>query len=168
MIKLNFSLNKKRSYFLKLITFYLLFFSSITTVMAESPEKYIQMIELSTPFRKVAEEFIYLAQKSDKSALKELITVGVKKQSGDTVLEEFLSTKIIPFFKESKSIDKSFTTTYTTDSFGNKGFAFYMYLPPKAPNVSRSPFVIYVVKENGRFAIANVLVNSFVKNRHLP
>jgi hypothetical protein len=56
------------------------------------------------------------------------------------------------------------TVTNTTDAFGSTGFAFYMYMLPAAGD--RRPFVIYVVEENGRPVVGNILVDHLVEGRH--
>jgi hypothetical protein len=167
MLKSSFSLNKNYIYHLKLISFYLLFFSLITNCMAESSKDYAQMTELAAPFRKVAEKFIYLAQKSDKTALKELLAVRKKTEVGEKAVEDFISNKILPYFREFTSIDKSVNMAHGIDSSGNQGFVFFMYLSANDAENSRSPFVIYVVEENGRLVITDVIIDFFVRDRHL-
>jgi hypothetical protein len=64
-----------------------------------------------------------------------------------------------------KTPGKSVTVTRTTDAAGQQGFAFYMWLHGADASEQR-PFTVYVVEEQGRLAVANIVPDRLVEGRH--
>jgi hypothetical protein len=118
----------------------------------------------SAPFRKVAEQFVAAAAAGKGETLVELLSPNIKERAGADAVRSTMEGQVLPFFADHAAIGNSTTVTNTTDASGNAGFAFYMWSVPKSGE--KKPFVVYVVSENGKTVIANVLVNRFVEGRH--
>src|SRR5262245_47020375 len=131
---------------------------------ATDMKEYLEMEKSSAPFRQFADRWIATARKGDVAALEQSISPNLSGRVGAAVVKRNLTDKVVPFFADAKDIGKSVTITQTTDGFGNRGFAYYMYIVP-AKGAER-PFVLYVVDESGRMVIANVLTDPLVPDRH--
>ena len=118
----------------------------------------------AAPFRKVAEQFVAAAAAGKGATLVEMLSPNIKERAGADAVRSTMEGQVLPFFADHASIGNSTTITNTTDASGNAGFAFYMWSVPKSGE--QKPFVVYVVNENGKTVIANILVNRFVEGRH--
>lgn len=124
----------------------------------------LDMAANSPPYRTVAERFVAAAAARDSIGVEKMLSPAIVARAGKEGVQKVIGGQILPFFAEHKEIGRSVTTTNTTDGSGNTGFAYYMYSVPKSGQ--QKPFVIYVVEENGRKVVANILVNHFVEGRH--
>ena len=125
---------------------------------------YLEMEKASVPFRKFADGWIVTARKGDVAAVERAISPNLAARVGPEVVNRNLTDKVMPFFAAAKDVGKSVTITQTTDGFGSRGFAYYMYIVPASG--SQRPFVLYVVDEKGKMVIANILVDHHVPDRH--
>lgn len=98
----------------------------------------IQMAADSAPFRAAADEFVTRAMAGDVDRTQALLS----REPGGAV-----------------------TVTQTTDAAGQQGFAFYMWMQYADAPTAR-PFAVYVVKEQGRLVVANIVPDRFVEGRH--
>ena len=125
---------------------------------------YLDMEKASAPFRSFADRWIATARAGDIAALERSISPNLTARVSAPVVTRNLSDKVIPFFAGTKEVGRSVTITQTTDGFGSRGFAYYMYAVPASG--AQRPFVLYVVDENGKMVVANILVDHFVPDRH--
>jgi hypothetical protein len=147
---------------------------AISSVLAQSaPHKvgadkpmgdYLDMQAQSAPFRAYADQWIALARTGDVPALQRTISPNMAGRVGADAIRRNLDAKVAPFFTQAKEIGKSVTVAETTDAFGSRGYVYYMYIVAKTGE--RRPFVVYVVNENGRTVVANVLTDHLVPDRH--
>jgi hypothetical protein len=112
-------------------------------------------------FQHAAEEFIAAAAAGDMPKARQMISPATASASGPEAIERYLTTQVLPFFAEFKSLGKSVTISRTADAVG---FVFYMYMVSSADKLR--PFVVYVTEEDGAKVIANILVDHFVEGRH--
>jgi len=125
---------------------------------------YLEMEKASVPFRKFADGWIVTARNGDMAAAERAISPNLTARVGAEVVKRNLTDKVMPFFAAAKDVGKSVTITQTTDGFGSRGFAYYMYIVPASG--PQRPFVLYVVDEKGKMVVANILVDHHVPDRH--
>jgi hypothetical protein len=146
-----------------LITAFYVLLGSIALAQGPSREE-LDMAARAPEYRTVAEQFVSAAAAKDPAKLEKMLSPALSARTGKEAIQKVLSGQVIPFFADHKEIGRSVTTTNTTDASGNSGFAFYMFSVPQSGQPK--PFVIYVLEENGRKVIGNILVNRFVEGRH--
>lgn len=125
----------------------------------------IQMAADSAPFQQAANEFIARSMAGDVAGTQSLLSRELVGRIGDAAAQQVLQTKILPFFQRGRQPGGPVTVTQTTDASGQSGFAFYMWMQyAEAPTVR--PFTVYVVREQGRLVVANVVPDRLVEGRH--
>src|SRR5215207_3609063 len=130
-----------------------------------SVESDLQMAQDAAPFRRAADAFVAGAMAGDAARVQAMLSPALLARSGEAAIRRALDTQILPFFAAGKAVGRSVTVTRTTDAAGQRGFAFYMWLQGADASVQR-PFTLYVVEEQGRLTIANVVPDRLVEGRH--
>ena len=125
----------------------------------------LQMAQDAQPFRRAADAFIASALAGDAARTQAMLSPALIARSGEATIRRALESQILPFFAQGKGPGKSVTVTRTTDAAGQQGFAFYMWLQA-ADASSQRPFTVYVVEEQGRYTVANVVPDRLVEGRH--
>ena len=125
----------------------------------------LQMSEDAAPLRRVADDFVALALAGDGVAVRRMLSPNLVGRLGETTVQRALQQQILPFFAQGRGTGRSVTITRTTDAAGSQGFAFYMWLAPKAGGDLR-PFTLYTVREGDRIVVANVVPERLVEGRH--
>lgn len=125
----------------------------------------IQMASDSVPFRKAADEFVTRSMAGDLAGAQALLSRQLVDRSGEAAIRNALQSQILPFFQRAREPGRSVTVTQTTDASGQQGFAFYMSMQYAEAPTAR-PFTVYVVKEQGRLAVANIVPDRLVEGRH--
>lgn len=131
-----------------------------TTTMKDG----LAMSATDADLRPTMQAFVATAIKGDAKALTAMISARMRGHAGADAVAAFTQGQIIPFFAASKGVGRSVTVTNTTDGFGQQGLAYYAWMVPA--NGDPRPFVMYVVVEDGRAVVANILVDKFVDGRH--
>jgi len=125
----------------------------------------LQMAQDAQPFRRAADAFVASALAGDAARTYAMLSSALVARAGEASIRRALDTQILPFFAAGKAPGRSVTVTRTTDAAGQQGFAFYMWLQGADASVQR-PFTVYVVEEQGRFAVANIVPDRLVEGRH--
>lgn len=125
----------------------------------------LQMAQDAAPFRRTADAFVASALAGDAARTQSMLSPALVARSGEQAIRRALDTQILPFFTRGKAPGKSVTVTRTADAAGQQGFAFYMWLQGADASTQR-PFTVYVVEEQGRFTVANVVPDRLVEGRH--
>ena len=125
----------------------------------------LQMAQDAAPFRRTADAFVASALAGDAARTQAMLSPAMVARSGEAAIRRALDTQILPFFAQGKAPGRSVTVTRTTDAAGQQGYAFYMWLQAADPSVQR-PFTVYVVEEQGRLAVANIVPDRLVEGRH--
>ncbi len=124
---------------------------------------YLAMQAESQPYEEMAH---WLVQQLTDGALGAVIShfsPNFYQQLGQHTVETVFAEQMLPFFAGSTGLGNSRTVTHTHDSFGSKGFAFY--LSRLGPD-GEKPFVLYLVNENGRLVLANLVLNKTFADLH--
>jgi hypothetical protein len=125
----------------------------------------VQMAQDAQPFRRTADAFVASALAGDAARTQAMLSPALVARSGEAAIRRALDQQILPFFAQGKAPGRSVTVTRTTDAAGQQGFAFYMWLQG-ADASSQRPFTVYVVEEQGRHTVANVVPDRLVEGRH--
>jgi hypothetical protein len=125
----------------------------------------LRMAQDSQPFRKAADEFVARSMAGDVEGTHSLLSRGLVERTGDAAVKRVLQAQILPFFQRAREPGKNVTIARTTDASGQQGFAFYMWME-YADTPSARPFTVYVVKEDGRLVVANIVPDRRVEGRH--
>ena len=123
------------------------------------------MAQDAEPFRRTADAFVASALAGDAAQAQAMLSPALVSRSGEAAIRRALDTQILPFFARGKAPGRSVTVTRTTDAAGQQGYAFYMWLQGADASAQR-PFTVYVVEEQGRFTVANVVPDRLVEGRH--
>lgn len=125
----------------------------------------LRMAAEAAPFRETADAFVARAMAGDAEAALAMLSPGLVQRSGADALRQVLRTQILPFFAQGAQVGRSVTISRTTDADGRQGFAYYMWLVPKAGGEPQ-PFSLYVLRDGSRRVIGNVVPNRAVPGRH--
>lgn len=125
----------------------------------------LRMAQEAAPMRATAEAFAARAMAGERDAVLALLSPALVARIGHDTAQRVLDAQILPFFQRGRQIGRSTTVTRTTDAAGSSGFAFYQWLEPRDGGAAR-PFTLYVVREQGRLVVANVVPDRLVEGRH--
>ncbi len=146
----------------------------VAVLMLEAPRAHaatgeatqdLRMAADSAPFRDAADALVAHAMAGDMDATQLMLSRQLVGRIGGTAARQLLQAQILPFFQRGRQSGGPVTVTQTTDASGQPGFAFYMWMQSAQTSRAR-PFTSYVVKEQGRPAIANIVLNRLVEGRH--
>jgi hypothetical protein len=132
---------------------------------AQSAE--LQMAEQAQPLRAAADAFIAHAMAGDAAQAAAMLSPALVQRMGEQRIERVLRSQILPFFQRGSGLGRSTTATRTTDADGHEGMAFYMWLTTRESGQPTRPFTIYVVREQGRLVVANVVPDRLMPGRHV-
>ncbi|WP_457419212.1 hypothetical protein [Roseateles sp. P5_E7] len=125
----------------------------------------IRMASESAPFRQAADEFVARSMAGDIDSMQSLLSRQLVDRIGEPAARKVLQAQIAPFFQRARQPSGPVTVTQTTDGSGQHGFAFYMWMQYAEAPTAR-PFTVYVVKEQGRLVVANIVPDRLVEGRH--
>lgn len=126
----------------------------------------LKMMQDAAPFRRAADTFVERARRGDAAGTMAMLSRALVERSGEPAIHRALDAQILPFFAQGGGVGRSVTTTRTTDAAGQQGFAFYMWWQPTATAGAARPFTVYVVEEQGRAVVANIVPDRKVEGRH--
>lgn len=125
----------------------------------------IRMAAEAGPFRQTADRFVERAMAGDAASVLAMISQQMLDRVGAGAVRRALDAQIVPFFVQGEKVGRSVTITRTTDAAGQTGFAFYMWMQPRGGGEAK-PFTLYIVEEQGRKVVANVVPDRLVPGRH--
>jgi hypothetical protein len=125
----------------------------------------LRMAQDSQPFRQAADEFVARSMAGDVAGTRSLLSRSLVERTGDEAVRRALQSQVLPFFQRGREPGRSVTIARTTDASGQQGFAFYMWMQYAEAPTAR-PFTVYVVQEQGRLVVANVVPDRLVEGRH--
>lgn len=127
----------------------------------------MRMMQEAAPMRQAADRFVASASSGDLEATLSMLSRALVDRSGEATIRRVLQAQILPFFAQGRELGRSVTVARTTDGVGSQGFAFYLWLVPADGGAPR-PFSLYVVQEQGRPVVANIVPDRLVEGRHSP
>lgn len=125
----------------------------------------VRMAQEAAPMRAAAEAFVARAMAGEREATLALLSPALVERMGRDNAARVLDAQILPFFQRGRQVGRSTTVTRTTDAQGSRGFAFYQWLEPADGGAPR-PYTLYVVREQGRLVVANIVPDRLVEGRH--
>jgi hypothetical protein len=125
----------------------------------------LRMAQEAAPMRAAAEAFVARAMAGERDAALAMLSPTLVARMGPDTVARVLDAQILPFFQRGRQVGRSTTVTRTTDATGSSGFAFYQWLEPRDGGAAR-PFTLYVVREQGRLVVANIVPDRLVEGRH--
>ena len=125
----------------------------------------LRMAQDAAPFRRAADAFVATAMRGDAAQTQAMLSPTLVARSGDAAIPPAQDTHIQTVIAGRQDAGRSVTVTRTTDAAGQQGYAFYMWLQPAGATPQR-PFTVYVVEEQGRPMVANVVPDRLVEGRH--
>ena len=137
-----------------------------TTATQETPmQAELEMMRREEAFRGTVDALVAAAASGDAARVEGMISPKMRAQAGAEAVARVVKNQFVPFFVAHPEAVGPRTITETTDQFGNRGFAYYLYATPRGGG-ERRPFVVYVVEEGGRPVVGNLLVDHHVEGRH--
>jgi hypothetical protein len=128
-----------------------------------SMSDYLTMETDSKAYRQLADWAVEKLRKGDVDAVIQQFSPNFIDYLGLQQVQSVFKKEMVPFFAGSTGLENSTTVTKTHDSFGSSGFAFYMSLNTGG---QVKPFVMYLVKENDRIVLANLVLNKTYADLH--
>jgi hypothetical protein len=125
----------------------------------------LRMTEDAAPMRAAAEHFTARAMAGNQRDTLAMLSPALVSRLGRDNVAQAMQTQIVPFFQRGRGIGRSTTITRTTDAAGHSGFAFYQWLEMRDGSPAR-PFTVYVVREDDRVVVANIVPDRLVEGRH--
>ena len=100
----------------------------------------------------------------DAATFRALLSPNFLATLDDATVEGVIDSQLIPFFSDFAAPGSTTYITDNQDQFGNSGLAFYTSIITNTGE--ERPFVIYMVEEDGRLVVANLLVNTTFEDMH--
>jgi hypothetical protein len=125
----------------------------------------LRMAQDAAPMRAAADAFSARAMAGDRAAVLAMLSPALVARMGPEAAARVLDAQILPFFQRGRALGRSTTVTRTTDANGGAGFAFYQWLETREGGEAR-PFTLYIVREQERLVVANVVPDRLVPGRH--
>lgn len=137
-----------------------------TTAREATPmQAELEMMQREQPFAAALDQFLDAAAAGDLARAEAMISDNLRSAAGPATVANVLRGQVLPFFAGRPARHGARTVAMTTDQFGSSGFVYYLYAA-RADGAEPQPFAAYVVRENDRIVVANVLVNHLVPGRH--
>lgn len=130
---------------------------------SSSMTDYVSMESASAPYREVAGRIIAYLVNGDLVSILSCFSPNFLNHLGINQVQQVFQTQLFPFFADGQGLGPSQTITLTHDAFGSQGFAFYLTL---AHPDGEKPFIMYMVSENGRIVVANLVLHKTYADTH--
>jgi hypothetical protein len=123
---------------------------------AEREARFVAMKAEAEPYLTFGNQVIDMLADGDAKHVKARMSPSAVRRNGEAKLDEFVDTKLIPYFAKFDKVDDEFTVVArTNDDKGNKGFVIqYVFLEK---DKTRRPLVMYVLREDEQYVIANIV-----------
>lgn len=123
---------------------------------AEREARFVALKAEAQPYMKFGDQVIDMLAEGDAKSVKARMSPSAVRRNGEAKLDEFVDTKLIPYFAKYDKTDEELTVIARTgDDKGNKGFVIqYVFLDKDG---TRRPLVMYVLRENDQYVIANIV-----------
>jgi hypothetical protein len=126
---------------------------------ASEKERQEQMAGLRTeaePYLAFGDETLALLSKGDGKAVKQRMSPIAVKRNGDAKVDEFVATKLVPFFANYDKVDPEMTVVRRTgDGAGRNGFVIQYGFIEK--DGTHRAVVMYILKENDALVLENIV-----------
>ena len=126
------------------------------------PGDYLAMEADSQPYHEMADWLVQQLTGGNAGAVIGNFSPNFISQLGLPTVIQVFEEQMLPFFA-GQVLGGGRTVTFTHDSFGSSGFAFYLTVMGSG---GEKPFVLYVVNENGRLVMANLVLNKTFADMH--
>jgi hypothetical protein len=123
---------------------------------ADRDARFTAMKTEAEPYKEFGDQVIDMLADGDAKNVKARMSPSAVRRNGEAKLDEFVDTKLIPYFAKFDKVDDDLTVVARTeDDTGNKGFVIqYVFLDK---DKARRPLVMYVLREDGQYVIANIV-----------
>lgn len=123
---------------------------------ADRAARFEALKQEAEPYVTFGDQVMALLGKGDADAVKERMSPSAVKRNGTAKMDEFVDTKLLPYFAKFDKVDGELTAVArTADSEGHKGFVIqYVFFDKDG---TRRPLVMYVLLENEKYVVANIV-----------
>jgi hypothetical protein len=118
----------------------------------------------SEPYRSLMSAAVDALARGDAVTFKGLLSPNFMAVLDEATIDAVVQSQLLPFFSDFAEPGRTTYITDAQDQFGSEGFAFYTSIITAGGE--ERPFVIYIVEENGRLVVANLLVNTTFEDTH--
>ena len=138
-----------------------------TVVEAESKRSSTQFS--SDDYENLVEDAVRKLVRKDSEGFKKLLSPTMlgrsEKQLGSKAIEKIINERFIPFFSDFNHLEPNGTITKTKDVEGHEGSALYRYFLNEQK--TERPFVFYILEEDGKLVVGNLLINKTMRDTSL-
>jgi hypothetical protein len=129
-----------------------------------TPEQALALQQEAAPFVQFAQRVESVLVQGDGEAFRSMLSpTGLAAASKEQV-DAFVNDQVLPFFKGYQAAVPNTTITRTKHPSGYLGFAFYRAFT--TTDGQTRPFVLYIVNEDGKLVIGNLLVGKTYQDLH--
>ena len=101
-----------------------------------------------------------------KALLSRNLIAVTNRELGRGKIDFIIRERYIPFFSDFERLDTSANTTTTRDAHGSQGMAFFSSFTNTRG--IQKPFVVYVLDEDGKLVVGNLLINKSMSDVVVP
>jgi hypothetical protein len=130
----------------------------------ESMESYLEQQAKAESYHGLLDSAAQSLAQGDGQTFVSLLSPNFVAQIGAENIERVVQEQILPFFEGAAGFGNDTVVSNTTDAWGSTGLAFYKSIVNGQGE--EKPVVFYVVEEEGKPVIANVLVNTTFEDMH--
>lgn len=152
---------------MRTLTFLLCLAMAVPALAADEPEKpsaekerearFAALAAEAEPYKTFGDQIIEMLAEGDAAAVKKRMSPSAVKRNGEEKLGQFVDGELIPYFAKYDKLDpEMMVVSRTNDADGNKGFAI-QYVFIEKDGTTRRPLVMFVLRENDEYVVANVM-----------
>ena len=132
--------------------------------MGEDIDSYLAQSQKARAYEGLLEEALGALAAGDAAGFRGLLSPNLLGSNGAERIDAVIQAQLLPFFAGYQGLGNQTTVLHTSDQFGNEGLSFYK--TAIGADGAERPFVIYIVEEDGRPVVANLLVNTSYADLH--
>jgi hypothetical protein len=132
--------------------------------VADDIDSYLAQSQKARAYEGVLEQALSALAAGDAAGFRRLLSPNLIGSNGAERIAAVIEAQMLPFFAGYQGLGKETTVLNTSDQFGNEGLSFYK--TAIGADGAERPFVIYIVEEDGRPVVANLLVNTSYADLH--
>jgi len=132
--------------------------------MADEIDSYLAQSQKAGAYSGLIEEAAAALAAGDVAHFRQLLSPNLVRSNGAERIDAVIQAQMLPFFAGYRGFGNQTTILNTSDQFGSEGLSFYKTVV--GADGAERPVVIYVVEEDGRPVVANLLVNTSYADLH--
>ncbi|GIK98788.1 MAG: hypothetical protein BroJett029_29970 [Alphaproteobacteria bacterium] len=131
---------------------------------AQTPAEDLVLQEKAEPYMAFADQIVAALRAGQSGAFRASLSPTLLASTTKEELDAFVDRQVIPFFADYATPGEEQWVAPTTHPAGLTGFAFFRSFT--ASDGTEKPFVLYLLEEDGRLVVGNLLVGRSFQDMH--